>query len=248
MFEHMPDYPMAVTAASGPDKTAVQLALRWLHNTTDDVGGGPLIYVPNNDCIREWPILTRLKGWAGLATWKTNVVTNGPVLALWPDFEHLAQVTDDRGTRALCVVPSYEAEVAAWVRAYRPVTLPPTLKLATEPAPEIIADPVVVEGLKTLTSLLNVTSLHVSSWQRGNAVGVLRILHDGGHPVNAEDTQAWTMAHGWSMRAAGQVAELAKQIAAGKQLRFKRDELRSDILDEWRQRAGWVPPSASPRW
>jgi hypothetical protein len=52
------------------------------------------------------------------------------------------------------------------------------------------------------------------------------------------------MAHGWSMRAAGQVAELAKQIAAGKQLRYKRDELRSDILDVWQQR---VPDGDSPK-
>jgi predicted hydrocarbon binding protein len=217
MFEHMPDYPMAVTAASGPDKTAVGLALQWLRSTTDDVGGRPLIIAPAT-AIREWPVLTKL-GWAPFATWKSPVHADGAVLAVWPTVEDLARATDDRGTRALCVVPWNEAWVAAWIQAYNPVTLPPTLKLATEAEPEIITDPVVVEGLKALTSVLNVTILHVSSWQRGTAVAALRILHDNGHIFDAEAVRAWAMAHGWSARAAGQVAELAKQIAAGKKLR-----------------------------
>jgi hypothetical protein len=37
MFEHVPDYPMAVTAASGADATAVRLAVKWLLQTTDAV-------------------------------------------------------------------------------------------------------------------------------------------------------------------------------------------------------------------
>jgi hypothetical protein len=95
MFDRLPDYPMAVTAGSGPDKTAVQLALRWLYNTTEDVGGRPLITVPTRDAIREWPILTRLDGWASVATWKSPVGAGGAGLALWPDAEHLASVTAD---------------------------------------------------------------------------------------------------------------------------------------------------------
>jgi hypothetical protein len=37
MFEHVPDYPMAVTAASGADATAVRLAVKWLLQATDAV-------------------------------------------------------------------------------------------------------------------------------------------------------------------------------------------------------------------
>jgi hypothetical protein len=238
MFERVPDYPMAVTAASGPDSTAVRLAVEWLQNTTAEVGGQPLVYAPNRASIREWPILAELDGWAVVTTWKTSTGawSGGAVLAAWPDAEHLAVLADDGRTRALCVVPWREPEVAAWVRAYRPVTLPTTLAIAT-PQPEIVSDPVAVEGLKTLTAIINVTSLYASAGGRDRAVEVLLTLHDGGHGVNPEDARGWAMAHGWSARAAGQVADLAKQIAAGKRLRTRRPVLRTGILDTWLQAA-----------
>jgi hypothetical protein len=114
--------------------------------------------------------------------------------------------------------------------------LPPTLKLA-EPEPEIISDPVAVEGLKDLTAVINVTGLYASAGGRDRAVAVLLTLHDGGHGVNPRDARAWAMAHGWSARAAGELADLAEQIAAGTRLRARKKVLRSGILDMWRQRA-----------
>jgi hypothetical protein len=133
-------------------------------------------------------------------------------------------------------VPWNEAEVAAWVRAYRPVTLPPTLKLATGPEPEIISDPVAVQGLEVLTAIVNVQSLHASSGERGRAVAVLLTLHDGGHGVKPEDAKAWAMAHGWSARAGGQLADLAKHRSREAPTRggFM---LAPDALDRWRQAA-----------
>ena len=241
MFEHVPNYPIAVTAASGADKTAVRLAVEWLRNTTADVGGQPLVYAPNRPSLREWPILANLNV-AGPSSRHGSPLVPGPAEQCsrpWPDTEHLARIADDGRTRALCVVPWGESEVAAWVRAYRPVTLPPTLKLA-EPEPEIISDPVAVEGLKDLTAINNVTSLYASAGDRDRAVAVLLALHGGGHGVNPVDARAWTMAHGWSAEAAGQLADLAEQIAAGRRLRTRNNVLRSDILNMWRQRAASV--------
>lgn len=80
-------------------------------------------------------------------------------------------------------------------------------------------------------------SLHASSGERGRAVAVLITLHDGGHGVKSEDAKAWAMAHGWSARAAGQLADLAKQIAAGKRLRTGGFKLAPGALDRWRQAA-----------
>jgi|SRR5215207_5889620 len=78
MFEHVPDYPMAVTAASGADATAVQLAVKWLLLTTDAVGGQPLVYAPNRPSIREWPILAGLDGPAVVTTWKAGRASPRP--------------------------------------------------------------------------------------------------------------------------------------------------------------------------
>lgn len=141
-----------------------------------------------------------------------------------------------------------ESDAAAWVRAYRPVSLPTKLAMATR-EPELVSDPVAVEGLKSLTAIVNVTNLHASAPDRGRAVAALLALHDGGHGVNSEDARAWAMAHGWSARAAGQLADLAQQIAAGKRLRIKGGGLRSDILYTWRQAAGvdvGTPPEPDP--
>ncbi|HEY6688973.1 MAG TPA: hypothetical protein VI094_22505 [Propionibacteriaceae bacterium] len=237
MFERAPNYPIAVTAASGADRTAVRLAVEWLRNTTADVGGQPLVYVPNRPSLREWPILANLDGWAVVATWKSfGGWSGGAVLAAWPDAKHLALIADDDRTRALCVVPWNESEVAPWIRAYHPVTLPPTLTVAKR-QPEIISDPVAVEGLHDLTAIVNVQSLYSSAGDRDRAVAVLLALHDGGHDVVPEDTGAWAMAHGWSAEAALELADLAEQIVAGKRLRTKRRVLRSDILDRWRRAA-----------
>jgi hypothetical protein len=113
MFERVPNYPMAVTAASGADKTAVRLAVEWLRSTTADVGGQPLVYGPNRPSLRAWPILADLDAWAVVATWKSfGAWFGGAVLAAWPNAKHLALVADDDRTRALCVVPWGEAEVA----------------------------------------------------------------------------------------------------------------------------------------
>jgi hypothetical protein len=211
---------------------------------TADLGGQPLVYAPNRPSLREWPILAELDGWAVVTTWKSfGRWSGGPVLAAWPDAEHLAVITDDRRTRALCVVPWGESEVAAWVRAYRLVTLPTKLAVAAA-EPEIISDPVVVEGLKTLTAMVNVASLYASAGGRDRAVAVLRTLHDGGHILDPEVVRTWAMAEGWSAVAAGELTKLAKQIAAGKQLRIRRRVLRSDILDVWRK---GVPGPVSPR-
>jgi len=103
MFERVPNYPMAVTAASGADKIAVGLAVDWLIATTEDVGGQPLVYAPNRPSLREWPILANLDGWAVVATWKSfGGWSGGAVLAAWPDAEHLALVADDDRARAVC--------------------------------------------------------------------------------------------------------------------------------------------------
>ena len=247
MFEHRHDYPMAVTAATGAGRDVVQLAIDWLRRTTDDVGGQPLVYLPNKAAIREQPLLARLEGWAVVTTWKSfGSWAGGAVLAAWPTTERLAEVADDPRTRALCVVPNSPTEVAAWVRAYRPVTLPPTLAVAT-PEPALIADPVVVEGLKTLTAIVNVTSLYASGGDRDKAVEVLLTLHDGGHRMNADDARAWALAHGWSARAAEQLVELAQPIAAGKRLRTRGGVLAHGILDRWRTAANWTPDPEPPR-
>jgi hypothetical protein len=116
------------------------------------------------------------------------------------------------------------------------VTLPSTLTVA-RPQSEIISDPVAVEGLKNLTAIVNVQSLYSSAGDQDRAVEVLLALHDAGHGVDPEDTRAWAMAHGWSAEAALDLADVAEQIAAGKRLRTKRNVLRSDILDTWRQAA-----------
>jgi hypothetical protein len=94
-----------------------------------------------------------------------------------------------------------------------------------------ISDPVVVEGLQTLTDIINVTTLYANAVGRDRASELLSTLHDRGHAVDPESAREWAMARGWSARAAGQLADLAQQISAGKRLRIKRPALRADILE-----------------
>jgi hypothetical protein len=84
--------------------------------------------------------------WRGIKAWR-----GGPVLAVWPNRVKLGEIADDPRTAALCAVPWVLAELDAWQAAANPEPL----GAAVAPMVTSSLDPVVVEGLKTLTSMVN---------------------------------------------------------------------------------------------
>lgn len=226
-------YPVALALPAEDSGTADAIA--WLLHTSAGVGGTPLVLLADRQRLRgdRWlrafvddahlPLATSVlpePGWSG-----------GVVLAAWPTAERLATVAADPRVRGLCVVAGDPGAVDVWVRTTRPHLLGAGAVPGRPPG----LDPVVAEALTTLTGLVDPSGTLSGVQARRDVVGLLVIAHEGGHRFSRESVYAWTMAHGWSPRAARRVAALAAHVAAGR--RPAAPPFRPDILAVWRERA-----------
>jgi hypothetical protein len=203
-------------------------------------GGQPLLYLPGRRQEDAEPV-TQLAGTESqdqTETWKTlgnSGWAGGPVLAAWPDENRLAQIDGDRRTGALCLLTRADQDAAAWASAHQPEQLSPGASL---PPPAAIADPVVEQGMATLTTLVNQSNNLAGVMDHRDAVTVLQLLHDGDHRLDPPSIYAWALAHGWPARGAQRLQKLAAAIAGGKRPRpGVEPALRSDILQVWRDDA-----------
>jgi hypothetical protein len=233
MFESVRNIPRAVVAHKADDPQAYQRAAQWVLQQAQE-GGQPLLYVPGARNFADEPVLVALSKRVTTATWKTLPRirwAGGPVLAAWPTERHLNEIDNDGRTSALCVLTWSLADVAAWASARQPQQLSPGV---ASPAPASISDPVVEQGLITLTHLVNHANQLAGALDRRDAVNVLRTLHEGGYRLVPDELYAWALAHGWPATGAMRLKDLAAQIASGGRPRAERGALRADILDVWR--------------
>jgi hypothetical protein len=161
-----------------------------------------------------------------------------PVLAGWPATDELAELADDHRVSALCVIPHGTLdEVAAWAAATA------AIQLGNEPAPLPAPprlDPVVVQGLETLTGMVNHANQLAGTFDRRDAVAVLTTLHRAGYALVPAAVYAWALAHDWPARGAQRLREMCERLATGHTLRAAGADrcLASDILQQWRTSAG----------
>jgi hypothetical protein len=81
----------------------------------------------------------------------------------------------------------------------------------TAPAP-LINDPVVVQGLKTLTAIINLGTGLGQPSDNKMAEEILRILRVKGHADPSADIKSWAIRHNWHPTAAGDLETLARKI------------------------------------
>jgi hypothetical protein len=237
------DIPRAY-AGAGSGSAVVGRAVRWLSSLAAEIGGQPLLYVPGRRNVGADPAIERLSKQLPTSTWKTLTSTRwsgGPVLAAWPDRKHLADIDGHTRTTALCVIGWSDDDTAGWLAAYQPTLLASADAPTTAPA---ISDPVVVEGMKRLTAMVNHANNLAGPLDKRDAVDVLMRLRDAGHDYDPEALYAWALAHGWNPRGAERLRELASKAAAGTRLRRGMPSaLREDIVQVWRDVAAEPPPA-----
>lgn len=187
------------------------------------------------------PSLERFANTRGVAvrTWRQRHTpwSGGVALAAWPTRDKLGEIADSPGVRGLVVVPWAAGEVDAWVAAANPDRLGPAAAKAPPAAPGTGLDPVVVEGLKTLSIMVNHANNLAGSLDRRDAVAVLRTLNKAGYRLPPEPVYSWAMANGWPARGAERLRNLAEAYEQGRRPQLKGEfPLRADILDQWRSR------------
>jgi hypothetical protein len=230
-------YPTALTAGAEHGDRAVGDGIRWLRRTTADLGGQPLLFAPVKGNLERNQLLSAEASRPGVAvaTWRSPADgwRGGPVLALWPSRQKLGEIADDPRTSALCVVPGSASDVMGWVAAVNPTPLGG----ARLPVSEDL-NPVVIEGLKTLSRSVNHANELAGSLDHRDAVAVLTLLHDGNYRLPPEAIYAWALAHGWPARGADRLRDLASAFEGGRRPRLKgANPFGPNIVTKWRQRA-----------
>lgn len=234
-------YPSAVTATAGEDAIAAQRAINWFAARAQEVGGEPLLLVPGRANTSADPLIEQVSKSRGVRTetWRTvrgSGWAGGPVLAAWPDEQNLIRIADDHRTRALAVITWNPEDVASWIAAASPTRLGPA-EVQRTPA-DSATDPVVAQGLLTLTNMVNHANALAGSLDHRDAVAVLLTLHDGGHKLDPQAIYSWAITHEWPVAGAERLRELATAISTGKRPRIKKPyPLRNDILETWRAAA-----------
>lgn len=242
MLERGREYPAAITSPSYSDPTALGRAMTWVAEKDHQLGGTALLYAPGKRNLEYDAKISPVARAMSVATWRTlsNLRwTGGVVLALWPDGQHLGVIADDGRTRALCVVPNDDEEAAPWATASTAAYLGTAAEGTADPERTLLfIDPVVVEGLRTLTVRVNHANRLAGTLDRRDAVAVLEALHDGGYEFAADQIYKWAVINGWPERGADRLRELAEKIGNGARPHLNGPwPLRSDILDTWRGNA-----------
>jgi hypothetical protein len=171
-------------------------------------------------------------------TWKTYPPRNpswlgGPVLALWPDQKFLGKLHDDIRVKALCVVPGSMKEVQAWVTATKANDL---RSGSRAPGPAAL-NPVVEQAMLDLTISLNHNNLLLGSIDKAEAITTLQVLHKAGYPLDPENLESWTLAHGWPAEEAARFRKFAENVRRGHRYQVSGFGYRDDIVDYWKQKA-----------
>lgn len=238
MFEVTRDYPTAMAAGSGQPKLAVETGIQWVQQKHRELGGRTLVFAPTKSSIAKHEIVSKFikRPGVNVMTWRQRNAVDwpgGPVLALWPNRKNLAEIADHHGIRALCVVPWVDGELDAWQAAAKPELLTGATALETDPNSGL--DPVVVQGLRSLTQSVNHSNQLAGALDEADAVEVLTTLHRGGYVLPPDAVYAWALANGWPSGGVERLCAMVTKIGSG--TRVRTGSARSDILDVWRKQA-----------
>ncbi len=132
--------------------------------------------------------------------------------------QEMFDVLDDLRVAAVMAVAAggWEEDALQWAGTWQPHMLDD--EIATVPGVEL--DPVVVEGLKRITSANNLEhrSIHAGPYERATAQ-LLKELHQAGYPLPPNDIRAWAQRNGWNPSLAGDLEAMARKIADGRRVR-----------------------------
>jgi hypothetical protein len=235
MFERTRNYPTAMTDPDGDADQAMRDAVTWFVEQCQAIAGQPLLVVNRRGDEQNDPLLASLAEKVKVETPRTLLgsrwsggpsSSHGRPRTPWPPSP------DDRRTKVLMVLSWTARDVDAWAAAAQPKMLTAG---TSGPAAVALADPVVEQGLITLTHSVNHANNLAGALDKRDAIAVLLTLHDGRHRLEAKPIYAWALANGWPARGAQRLRELAEKIVGGTRPRLQGGSpFRPDTLQQWR--------------
>jgi hypothetical protein len=134
----------------------------------------------------------------------------------------------------ILVVPWLRNEIELWVQAWGARELGSSAESSPVPFP----NPTVRAALESLTSRVTLSTGIVHPSDRAAAITMFRLLHTAGEPFDPDEVKGWLVAQlGWQPKHAGDVADVAEGVLAGKRFRLcSSGEWPADIVDRWKGR------------
>jgi hypothetical protein len=237
VFNRAPDWPVFYFHEDLAGDEVVLEALKWLLARAESDGRDGVVVAPTRKHFADHQVLglaQRTFRCETAATLHKGGTVDGPILAVWPRDEVLAEIERWHRPSALCVVPWNLALIEKWRRARQPIDL---LGQA-EPAPKpTITDPVVAVAMESVSRFINTNNELAQQEDKAAAVDALQKLHRAGYPIDPVELEVWALADGWGGRGAARLREFAEKIREGRSLRIQGFSWKSDAADLWRQEA-----------
>jgi hypothetical protein len=196
MFDRAVNYP---TAVASYDDDGVKAAIDWCCQHMTD-GDTLTVWTSQKSNLGNCAQLEQLVNRHSNVEHVTGrgggyIHGKGPVLMAWADMDDIGNLvrSGSRSIRGLCVITWNEEAIRPWVAAVSPQVLGDGSAWA-DATPAL--DPVVVEAMRGLTSIVNHNNTISAGFEKDVVVGSLLALHDAGVPMDGAAMQGWALAHG----------------------------------------------------
>jgi hypothetical protein len=243
-------------AANGPDveaiKTGIQVIAKIANETTNHEA---ILFVPAKGNLQGTTLEEALgsnltkqmlkNGSLGLPNGgKISLYTlkNFPsfcraksVLAVYADDKMLDKTNDNASFENIVVVPWIIEHVQTWANTWQPTIIGDSPELTIEPSENSLS-PVAIEGLKSLTTMVNLATGLAHPRDRDSAIGILRILKQNKEHFDPESVKAWALQNGWKSKGANDLFDIAEKVLAGRRFRTSGGGLNPDLISILRKR------------
>lgn len=192
---------------------------------------GPITLIaPSTSAVRASPWLERAGvpiGTAGNRHSRFTARPCGTVIAWCLHLDEILDIERGRDVNAIVLVRAFEQQHAPWITAHT------ADHLGGEVIPHVPEASAAIKAMVEGISLLPVINQGlVDSRERSMAAHALTYLHQRGHRLDEPQLITEALRNGWPRQAPLELARLAKEIRAGKRLRFEK-RLAPEALAEW---------------
>ncbi|MDD1017020.1 MULTISPECIES: hypothetical protein [Pseudomonas] len=138
------------------------------------------------------------------------------LIAIFAGQDMMDKIDSLQNLVAVVAVPWTPDAIENWNRTWSPQVLGKPTKSGKSAAPAIklIADPIVEQAMKSLTSVINLGTAVLNASDDDHAKRTLRILRSRNHQEPAENIKLWAIKNGWLPKAAERLETLAEKTFA----------------------------------
>ncbi|AHF68080.1 hypothetical protein PCH70_29270 [Pseudomonas cichorii JBC1] len=135
------------------------------------------------------------------------------LIAVFANQSMMDKVDSLQGLVAILAVPWTPDAIENWVKTWSPKVLGNGAK-SGKPVAKLIADPIVEQAMKSLTSVINRGTAVLNGSDEDHAKRILRILRAHNHQEPAENIKLWAINNGWLPKTAERLETLAEKTFA----------------------------------